>query len=139
MEDEAARILAVFRAEGVHAGDFIHFMDFGDAIAWESGFIRDETVGDAVRFLIDNGYVVELNAGLELTAKGESETYRGGDSVPTYSARVYLVGGEIVVKQASLQGMPAEYVIDEERVRRVDSGDEIGIAGAIRDAVNGLL
>lgn len=59
MRTEAARILAVFRAEVVHAGNFSRFLDFGDAIAWESGFIRGEPVGGAVRFLIDNGYVVE--------------------------------------------------------------------------------
>ena len=59
MRNEAAHIFAVFRAQGVHAGDFIPFLDFGDANSWESGVIRDETVGDAVKFLIDNGYVVE--------------------------------------------------------------------------------
>jgi hypothetical protein len=138
MNSEARRVLAVFRDRGVHVGDFIDFIDFDDAIVWEDGRIRDESVRDALIFLIDNEYLVELNAGLELTAKGESEVHRGG-SMPTYSARAYLVGEEIVIKQASLRGVPAEYVTDDERVRHIGVADESGIAEAIRDAVNGRL
>lgn len=138
MEIEAQRILAAFAERAVHAGDFIHFTDFGDAMVWEGGYIRDEPVRDALRFLIDNDYVVELNAGLELTAKGEAEAF--GVAPPhRYSARVYLVDGMIVVKQASLRGSPAEYSIDEGSVRRVTIDDESGLADAIRDAVSGRL
>ena len=68
MKSEAARILAAFWDQGVHAGHFIHFADFGDSIVWEGGFVRDEGVRDALGFLIENEYVVELDAGLELTA-----------------------------------------------------------------------
>jgi hypothetical protein len=88
--------------------------------------------------LVENRCVVELDAGLELTAKGEAEVHRDG-AMPTHSARVYLVDGKFVVKQASLRGTPAEYVIDEERLRQVDLADKIGIAEAVGDAVNGRL
>lgn len=138
MEIEARRVLAAFRDRGVHAGGFIHFTDFGDAIIWEGGYIRDESVRDALRFLIDNEYVVELNAGLELTAEGEAEAF-GGAPPHRYSARVYLVDGMIVVKQASLRGSPAEYSIDEGSVRRVTIDDESGLADAVRDAISGRL
>jgi hypothetical protein len=35
-------ILKVFAARKLRAGDMIHPADFGDAIVWESGFVRDE-------------------------------------------------------------------------------------------------
>lgn len=138
MEIEARRILTAFREKGVHAGDFIHFTDFGDAIVWEGGYIRDEPVRGAILFLIDNDYVIECSVGLELTAKGEAEAF-GAALGPKYSARVYLVDGMIVVKQASLRGSPAEYSIDEGTVRRIRINDESGLADAIRDAISGRL
>jgi hypothetical protein len=42
MTAKAERILDSFRVRGLHAGDFIHFTDFGDAIVWEADFVRDE-------------------------------------------------------------------------------------------------
>jgi hypothetical protein len=84
------------------------------------------------------GYVIELNNGLELTADGEREAY-GTVSGPKHGARVYRVGEKILVKQTVLRGVPAEYVIDEQRERHVSEEDDAAIAAAIRDAVDGLL
>ena len=71
MTPEARSILAVFQSQGSRAGDFIHFTDFGDAIVWKDGFIRDEAVRLGLAWLLDKEYLVELNEGLELTASGE--------------------------------------------------------------------
>lgn len=138
MRDEATRILRCFYDQAFHVGDFIHFTEFGDAIVWEGGFVRDEAVRDALSFLIDNEYVVEMDAGLELTAKGESAVY-GESSTPKHSARVYLVGGSLLVKQATLRGTPAEYMVNDEHVRRIGVDDQMGLARAILDAVHGRL
>jgi hypothetical protein len=79
---EAKRILDVFRARGVHAGEWIHPADFGDSVIWEDGFVRDDAVRQALGFLFNGRYLVELNAGFELTAKGEDAMYgrRGSSS-----------------------------------------------------------
>lgn len=138
MRNEAWKILAVFHERGVDVGDFIHFTDFGDAIVWDEGRVRDEAVREALMFLIENEYVYELSAGLELTAKGKSELHSRG-SAPAFSARVYLLDGKIVIKQAALRGVPPEYEVDHERIRQVDVTDEVGIARAVKDAVNGHL
>ena len=50
MRNEARKILNVFHERGAQAGDFIDFTDFGDAIVWEGGFVRDEAVRDALTF-----------------------------------------------------------------------------------------
>jgi hypothetical protein len=42
MTREARRILEVFRSRGIRAGGFVQFTDFGDAIVWEGGYVRDE-------------------------------------------------------------------------------------------------
>lgn len=80
MGPEAQRILDVFRTRGVYAGGFIHPAEFGDAIVWEHGYVRDESVRQALRSLFDEKYLVELNAGFELTERGESYIY--GEHAP---------------------------------------------------------
>jgi hypothetical protein len=70
-EKKAARaILRVFREKELGEGGFVHFDDFGKALRWEAGYIKHENQRNALRFLVENNYVNELNAGLELTAKG---------------------------------------------------------------------
>jgi hypothetical protein len=71
MEEEAKRILAVFDRSHTAVGGFIHFCDFGDAMVWQDGFIKDEPVRRALQILIDQGYVDEVPAGLYLTKKGQ--------------------------------------------------------------------
>ena len=66
----AQSIVMVFHAKGVGAGGFLNFADFGKALRWEAGFVKHENQREALRFLVENGYVVELNSGLELTDKG---------------------------------------------------------------------
>lgn len=70
MTPEASAILRAFGRRRLGAGEFIHFTDFGDAIVWESGSVRDEAVRDALRKLIEGEFVIEMHAGLELTQKG---------------------------------------------------------------------
>jgi len=70
MEREARKILKCFEKRGMKTGDFINFNDFGDAMVWEGGFIKDESTREAVGFLIENGFVLEASAGLELAEKG---------------------------------------------------------------------
>ena len=70
-DKRAARaILTVFKNRNIGAGGFVHFDDFGKVLRWEAGFVRHENQRNALRFLVENNYVVEMNAGLELTAKG---------------------------------------------------------------------
>ena len=79
MTSEANAILEVFREKGLKADGFVHFTDFGSAIVWEAGFVRDEPVREAMERLISGGYLVEFNAGLRLTQKGEAALYPPGD------------------------------------------------------------
>jgi hypothetical protein len=135
MSPEAERILEIFRRRSIRAGGFINFTDFGEAIPWKDGFIRDEPVRLAFMALVADGYVVENPTGLELTKHGEDHLY----GVPKHGARVYLVGPRILVKQTVLRGTPPEYAIDEHRERHVNENDDSAIAAAIRDAVRGRL
>lgn len=75
MHGSAEQILAVFKARGLHAGAQIRLADFGDAIVWEGGYTRDEHVREALRELIDEGYVLEHLDGLELTNRGDHHLY----------------------------------------------------------------
>lgn len=138
MTPEALRILEVFRSRGVRAGQTIHPADFSDAIVWKDGFVRDEQVRNALSFLFDEGYLIELNNAFELTVAGEQVAY-GGRSAPEFGARVYRIDSQIVIKQTVLRGVPAEYVIDEQRVRHLHTEDDAAIAAAVRDAVDGRL
>ena len=76
MKQEEQRILETFRARGIRTGGFIHPAEFGDAIVWEGGNIRDEVIAEALSKLFREGYLIELNAGFELTALGDAYIYK---------------------------------------------------------------
>jgi hypothetical protein len=76
MSPEAAKVLEVFRVRGLRSGAVIHPADFGNAVIWESGFVRDEAVRQALAELFGGGYLVEHEAAFELTDKGEQHIYR---------------------------------------------------------------
>lgn len=70
-EKKAAKaILRVFKQRKLDAGDVIQFGDFGGVLHWEAGFMKHEFQRNAMQELIERGFVIETNAGLELTAKG---------------------------------------------------------------------
>jgi len=70
-EKKAARaILSVFKVKGSGVGGFLHFSDFGKVLQYEAGFVKHEMHRNALRYLVENGYVNEMNTGLELTEKG---------------------------------------------------------------------
>ncbi len=48
----------------------IEQLDFGDAIVWESGFVRHGEVRTALRVLFGDGLLIEHSAALELTEAG---------------------------------------------------------------------
>ncbi len=56
---------------------------------------------------------------------------------PKYGGRLYLVGKTILIKQTVLRGRPPEYVVHQQRERRVRADDDA--IAAIRDAVRGRL
>jgi hypothetical protein len=80
MKTDAMRILEVFRTRGLRAGGFISFTDFDDVIVWENGFMRDESVRQGLAQLIEEDFVLEMCAGLQLTPKGESTFGKPGDA-----------------------------------------------------------
>lgn len=53
-------------ARNVRAGGFINASEFEDAIVWEDGYVRCEAVQKALSELLDEGYLIQLSAGLEL-------------------------------------------------------------------------
>ena len=59
--------------------------------------------------------------------------------MPKHGARVYRVGSKLFVKLTVLRGTPPEYVIDEQRERRVAESDSEAIAAAVRDALDARL
>ena len=70
-EKKAARaILRVFRDKGARTGEILHFDDFGKVLRWEAGYVKHENQRNALRYLVENGFVDETHAGLELTEKG---------------------------------------------------------------------
>ncbi len=69
MSPEARRVLDVFRARGIRTAGMIHPADFGDAIVWEGGFVRDAPLREALTFLFREEY-------LQLVPEGGTE---GGD------------------------------------------------------------
>ena len=77
MTIEELNILAVFRDAGTEAGQGISWSDFGDAIVWDSGFIRDECVRNALSSLENIGYVIEANATLILNDSGYARIQQG--------------------------------------------------------------
>ena len=73
LRPEAIAILQVFVDKGSKEEDIIHFTDFGDAIVWEAGFIKEEGTRSGFQELVEGQYVIEYNAGLGITAKGLKE------------------------------------------------------------------
>jgi hypothetical protein len=74
MTQESQKILQVLKTKGRGDDNFVHFTEFGDAIVWEAGFVKDEEVRQAIHYLTENGYVIEFSAGLGLTEKGKATT-----------------------------------------------------------------
>jgi len=72
LRPEAIAILQVFIDRGFKEEDIIHFTDFGDAIVWEGGSIKEGT-RNGLQQLVEGQYVIEYNAGLGITAKGLKE------------------------------------------------------------------
>jgi hypothetical protein len=70
LRKESEAILDVFRRKGLSFDGFVKFWDFGDAIVWESGYVKDEPVRLALSELLETGLVTEMLAGLSLTRKG---------------------------------------------------------------------
>jgi hypothetical protein len=140
MTREAERILSVFgERRAVKPGDLVGLSDFGEAIVWEDGFVRDEDVREALRLLFSEGSLVEANVALVLTEKGaawlehQTESRRG--------ARVYFLRktNTLLIKQTVLRGTPPEYVLDGDRELHVAFDDDAAIAAAVRNAVTGRL
>lgn len=75
MSPEAQKILGGFQERGLRSGSHIHPADFGEAIVWQGGFIRDEPVRLAVVELLENGYLIEYAAAFELTELGDRYLY----------------------------------------------------------------
>ena len=71
MSPEAKRTLEVLKLKGRGKDNFVDFTEFGDAMVWEAGFVRDETVRRAINYLNEGGYIIEFSAGLCLTKKGK--------------------------------------------------------------------
>jgi hypothetical protein len=75
LEPAAVKILNCFRERGLRDGEFVHYPEFGDVIIWEGGFVRDEDVRQAWAYLTSNDYVIEFDAALQLTKRGEQYLY----------------------------------------------------------------
>ena len=73
LRPEAIAILQVFIDKECKRDDIIHFTEFGEAIVWEAGFIKDEGTRNGLQELVEGQYVVEYSAGLGITAKGLTE------------------------------------------------------------------
>jgi hypothetical protein len=136
MTPEAQRILDVFNTRNLKAGATIHPTEFGDAVVWKDGYVRDEPVRMALAFLFKEGYLIEHLAAFELTKRGAEYLYK---AQAKYGARVYKVGDTILVKQTVLRGKPPEYVVDGQKERHAKEDDDSAIAAAVRDAINGQL
>lgn len=68
----ARKILRVFKDKGLGAGEFLDFAAFGSALAVEAGHLKHDSQLEALQFLVEKGYVQQMNSGVELTAKGAS-------------------------------------------------------------------
>jgi len=136
MTPEAQRILDVFKARNLQAGARIHPAEFGDAVIWKAGHIRDEPVREALGLLFKEGYLIEYGAAFELTKRGADHLSKAQSK---HGARVYKVGDTILVKQTVLRGTPPEYVVDGQKERHAAEKDDAAIAAAVRDAINGRL
>jgi hypothetical protein len=114
MENEKRAILKAFEQRGLGTGGFIHFTDFGDAIVWESGSVANETTRVALRHLIEDGFVIEMNAGLELTQKGNDwlnsngVAYPPGRSITRYRTAQHAIADLKVAILQTLEDGPPE-------------------------------
>jgi thioredoxin-related protein len=70
VKKSARAILSVFKTKNLGAGGFVHFDEFGKTLRWEAGYVKHDNQREALRYLVENGYLLEMNAGLELTRKG---------------------------------------------------------------------
>jgi len=70
MDEYAKNILRKFLEKSFKPNAFIHFTDFDDAIMWRRGAIEDDKIRNGLIYLINNEYVLEMSAGLQLTEKG---------------------------------------------------------------------
>jgi len=68
----ATAIMRVFRDKQVEAGGVVGYAEFGSALKWEAGAIKHDNQREALRYLVERGFVIETSAGLELTRKGEA-------------------------------------------------------------------
>jgi hypothetical protein len=136
MTPEAQRVLDVFKSRSLRAGAKIHPAEFGDAVVWKDGYVRDEAVREALAFLFKEGYLVEYAAAFEMTKRGAEHLYKAQSK---HGARIYKVGERILVKQTVLRGSPPEYVVDGQKERHARESDDAAIAAAVRDAINGRL
>ena len=138
MTPEAKKILNAFRQRGIRAGGNIALTNSeGDDFIQLVRSLSKETAPDPLKFLFDEGYLKEYLTLIELTELGDKYLY--DLKQPKYGARVYGLGDIILIKQTVLRGTPPEYVIDEQRERHVNTGDDAAIAEAIRAAVKGLM
>jgi hypothetical protein len=136
MTPEAQCILDVFKDRNLQAGAKIHPAEFGDAIIWKDGYVRDELVRKALEFLFKEGYLIEYSAAFELTKRGAEHL---NNARSKHGARIHKVGDTILVKQTVLRGTPPEYVVDDQNERHAAEKDDAAIAAAVRDAINGRL
>ena len=87
MTPEATAILNVFRSRKLGSGAFIHVTDFGDALVWEAGSIKDERSREALKYLTENGYLIEMVDG------SEQLTEKGAESAATHGVETGLAFG----------------------------------------------
>jgi len=97
---EAIAILRVFADKGSKVGDVIHFTDFGEAIIWDKGGIRDERIRSGLQELISGRYVIKYEAGLGITTKGLKEI---PNKVPT--SLIGAAGEHFVMFQLYRRGL----------------------------------
>lgn len=111
MRPEADRILQVFRARGLRAGSRIHPADFGEAIVWDRGFVRDEPVRQALAELFEAGYLIEFMNAFELTESGERHVF-GVDSWSYDDLRRELMAFEAALRDAGLRETTVDTYVD---------------------------
>ena len=68
----ATAIMRVFRDKQIEAGGLVGYAEFGSALKWESGAVKHDNQREALRYLVERGFVIDTTAGLELTRKGEA-------------------------------------------------------------------
>ena len=56
MSPEAIKILQVLKVKGTGENNFVGFSDFGVAIVWEAGSVKDEAVRQAITYHAEGLY-----------------------------------------------------------------------------------